>query len=119
MRNWILTAIGFILLGLGGVGVFVPVWPTTPFVLLAAGCFSGNTRLTQWLRQHRVFREYIDAYASGMGVSHATRNWSIAFLWTGLITSMLIVRKVWLTVLLLCIGTAVTIHILWIARKRR
>jgi uncharacterized membrane protein YbaN (DUF454 family) len=46
----ILVFVGTIALGLGIVGVFVPVLPTTPFLLLAAACYArASTRLYEWL----------------------------------------------------------------------
>ena len=64
------TTVGFICLAIGMVGVFVPLLPTTPFILLAAFCFSKSSqRLHEWLlsrpvlgvmivewRDHRVIR---------------------------------------------------------------
>lgn len=41
MKTILLTVIGFLLLGVGAIGVVLPVLPTTPFVLLAVGCFSA------------------------------------------------------------------------------
>ncbi len=47
---------GILFLTLGGIGVVVPLLPTTPFVLLSAACFSrGSLRLHRWLIEHRFF----------------------------------------------------------------
>lgn len=51
---WLLA--GLVSLGTGIVGIFVPLLPTTPFVLLAAFCFSrGSTRCERWLLTHPRF----------------------------------------------------------------
>ena len=49
-------AAGFILVGLAVLGIFLPLLPTTPLLLLAAGCFSRSSeRWHRWLLQHRLF----------------------------------------------------------------
>lgn len=51
---WLLG--GVLSLVLGIIGIFVPLLPTTPFVLLAAFCFArGSSRCERWLLGHRVF----------------------------------------------------------------
>ncbi len=50
------AAAGALALITGIVGIFVPLLPTTPFVLLAAFCFSrGSERCERWLLEHRRF----------------------------------------------------------------
>lgn len=54
---------GWTCLVLGAIGVFLPVLPTTPFVLLAAWCFSKSSRrLHSWLLNHKTFGPYISAW---------------------------------------------------------
>jgi len=51
---WLLA--GFVALALGLIGIFVPLLPTTPFVLLAAFCFArGSQRCEAWLLNHKTF----------------------------------------------------------------
>lgn len=55
-QRWLWLLAGWISLLLGIVGIFVPLLPTTPFVLLAAGCFSrGSEHCERWLLEHPRF----------------------------------------------------------------
>ena len=56
LARWVWVAGGWAALALGTVGIFLPLIPTTPFVLVAAWCFSkGSRRMHEWLLQHRYF----------------------------------------------------------------
>lgn len=110
---------GFFSLSFGAAGVFLPVLPTTPFVLLAAGCFAtGSPRMLSWLQKSSFFGSYIDNYRIGTGVPKKIKRNSIIFLWTGLIISMIAVQKVWITIMLIVIGASVTAHISMLKSKK-
>lgn len=114
-----MAAIGFVSLALGAIGVFLPVWPTTPFVIISAACFSSTPKLKAQIMRIGFFREHIRNYEEGTGLSRKTLLTSIAYLWTMLLISMALVRTPLMLTVLCVVGVAVTVHILVIARKRR
>lgn len=58
--RWLMIGLGWLALGVGVVGIFLPLLPTTPFVLLAAFFFSrGSERLHRWLYEHPQFGRYV------------------------------------------------------------
>lgn len=119
IKTILLTGLGFLFLGLGAVGLLVPVWPTTPFVLLCAACFSGTPRLRARIMKIAFFREHIENYENRTGLTRKTVAVSLGYLWGMLLLSMLLISKAWVVGLLCAIGAAVTIHILCVARARR
>lgn len=98
--------------GLGAIGVALPVLPTTPFIILAAICFSGSSpRMYIWLSESRYFGEFITNYREGSGVSRRTKVISLFFLWTLLLVSMYF-SGIIVAMILAIVGVCVTAHIL-------
>ncbi len=118
IRVIFLTAAGLLLFALGFIGIFLPVWPTTPFVLAGAACLTGTPKLRARILRISFFREYIENYESRQGLSRKTVIKSLTFLWAMLIFSMVRMNRLPLTLLLTLIGICVTAHILWIARPK-
>lgn len=115
----LLTGFGFLFLGLGAVGLLLPVWPTTPFVLVSAACFSRTPRLRAWITSIPFFRDHIENYENRTGLSRKTVTISLSYLWGMLMLSMALVQTAWVSLLLSFIGTAVTLHILWMSKAKR
>ena len=78
-----LMAIGVISLVAGVIGVFIPVWPTTPFLLLSAACFlRSSERLYEWLVTHRHLGVYVRDFMSGQGIPLRTKAVALTTMWT-------------------------------------
>lgn len=114
LKDALLTAAGILLTAAGAVGIFVPLLPTTPFLLLAAAAFSaGNPRMHRRLMETRYIGEYIRNYRDGSGVSRRTKALSLAYLWLFLALSAFMMRRIpWMPFLLVAVGAAVTAHVL-------
>jgi uncharacterized membrane protein YbaN (DUF454 family) len=56
IRRGLFLVAGGLALALGAIGIFLPLLPTVPFLLLAAFCFArGSERVHNWLLSHPVF----------------------------------------------------------------
>lgn len=118
MKRILLISAGVVCLVLGGIGIALPLLPTTPFVLLAAACFSASSpAMYRRLLKHRYFGEYIRNYRSGAGISEAARWKGIGFLWLMLSISAYFVQKLYVWIILAAVGIGVTIHLLTIRAK--
>ena len=118
VKNALLIGVGMVFLVLGAIGLFIPIWPTTPFVLLAAACFSATPRIKARIMKIGFFREYLENYEKRKGLSKKTVALSLSYLWGMLLVSMFLIQKAWVIGLLLLVGASVTTHILWVARPK-
>ena len=77
-RRIILIVVGFVSLALGGLGIFVPLLPTTPLVLIAAFAFANSSeKLHQWLLDHNVFGPLIDNRRRHRTISRTAKAMSV------------------------------------------
>lgn len=113
-RKWLLITLGILSVALGMVGVFVPVLPTTPFLLLAAGCFvRSSDRLYNWLIHHKWFGDYIRHYREHRAVTLKSKIIALVMLW-GVIgyTAFGVIDNWWIRGVLGVIAVGVTLHLL-------
>lgn len=103
---------GTLALALGGLGVFLPLLPTTPFLLLAAYCFlRSSARMHAWLLEHKLLGPYIDNYLTHRAITRKARAGALIFLWLTLLASNLFVSRLAPKLLLLAVGTGVSVHL--------
>ncbi len=120
IRKGILIFIGTVCVGLGVLGMFLPLMPTTVFLLLAAYCYSRSSeRFHNWLMDNRYLGKYISSYKSGRGISVSQKISTISVLWVSIGASIwMLGARLWPTLLLLAVAVGVTVHLLWIKTYR-
>lgn len=118
--KFLLIALGFVFLFLAVLGVFLPLLPATPFLLLASACFArSSTRLHQWLRSHGTFGRYLSDFEDGRGIPLRGKILALALMWPSMFYSMYRVPMLPLKIMLLLIGCGVTIYLLSLPTSRR
>jgi len=112
----LLIIAGTIFLGIGVIGIFLPIIPTTPFLLLAVACYiRSSKKLYDWLINNKLFGAYIKNYREGKGVPLKVKVFTISLLWITILFSVFFIIHIsWVKIILIIIAFAVTIHILTI-----
>lgn len=108
-----LVLAGVILVGIALIGIFVPVLPTTPLLLLAAACFMNSSdRLYEWLVTHRWFGPYIRNYREHKAITLQAKVSALILLWATMgFTAFSVIDLLSIRILLLLIAVGVTVHI--------
>ncbi len=113
--RYLLLVAGTISLTLGAVGIFLPILPTTPFLLLSAACYlRSSERMHKWLMDNRWFGEYIKNYQAGRGIPMKTKIIAISTMWIAILYSTFFVVDEILVaqIALLVIAAGVSVHLI-------
>lgn len=111
--RYLLFFCGCLSVALGVIGIFLPVLPTTPFLLLAAACFARSSkRFYQWLVLHPRLGPWIKGYLDGEGLPLKGKVWALILMWASISFSLWIVPLWWARMAMLITALAVTIYIL-------
>ena len=74
LKKILLVIIGCIGVGLGALGVVLPILPTVPFLLLAAFCFARSSeRLNNWFIGTKLYKNNLESYVKGEGMTRKTK----------------------------------------------
>ena len=113
IKKNILIILGSLFLVLGVIGIFLPLLPTTPFLLLTVYCYlRSSKRLYDWLMSNKILGAYIYNYMTYKAVLKSTKIGTMIILWAGLTVSMILINNWWIRALLIIIGIGVSIHML-------
>ncbi len=114
MKKMFFLSVGYFFLGMGILGIFLPVLPTTPFLLLSSACFfRASNKLYYWITNHKIFGEYIKNYRKFRAIPIRVKVFSILLLWgMMIITILFFIDLILVKFLLFIIAIVVTIYIL-------
>jgi uncharacterized membrane protein YbaN (DUF454 family) len=109
----LLIGTGWLSVVLGVIGIFLPVLPTTPFLLLAAACFARSSpRFYHWLVDHPRLGPWIRDYLEGNGIALKGKVYAIGLMWVSIGFSCWLVPLIWARGFMLVSAVGVTVYIL-------
>jgi hypothetical protein len=113
--RYLLLAAGCLAFVLGLAGIFLPVLPTTPFMILAAACFARSSpRFHRWLLAHRTFGPIVGEWERHRAIPWRAKLWAIGLMSATLATSIVFfVKNPWVQGALAAMGVALAI---WLYR---
>jgi uncharacterized membrane protein YbaN (DUF454 family) len=105
--------LGTFFLGIGIIGILVPVLPTTPFLLLASFFYARSSkRLYNWLLANKIIGAYIRNYIDGKGIPLKVKTFTITLLWVVIIATVVFaVEELVLRIILVLVAIGVSVHI--------
>jgi uncharacterized membrane protein YbaN (DUF454 family) len=114
VKKWCLLTLGVLSTGLAVLGIFLPLLPTVPLLLLAAACFARSSEpFYRWLVEHRQLGPLLQPWLEGAGIPRRTRVKAIALVWVSIPASaFLLVPLPWVRVLMFTVALAVTLYLL-------
>jgi uncharacterized membrane protein YbaN (DUF454 family) len=114
LRKGIYIIVGTLALAIGIIGIFLPVVPTTPLVLLSAACYlRGSEKLHRWILSNPRFGEIIENYESGKGLKRSIKIKAIGLMWIMiLISAFYFVDSLIARIAMILISSLVTIYLI-------
>lgn len=107
-----LIFIGWLSVVLGVIGIFLPIMPTTPFLLLAAACFMRSSpKFYNWLVGHPRLGKYLVYYLEGKGIPMKAKIYTIALLTISMSFTTYLVPLLAVKILLPLVGLLVALYI--------
>ena len=106
--------LGSLSLALGVVGIFLPLLPTTPFLLLAAALyFRSSPQLYEWLLSHKRLGPYIRNFRENKAIPLRVKVVAVALVWATLLyCALCVAENLWLRIFFVLLATGITVHIL-------
>lgn len=116
LLRFVLIGIGWFSIAAGIIGIFLPIMPTVPFLLLAAVCFSkSSVRFHTWLVEHKQFGPLVRDYLLTGAVPLKAKVAALTMIWISFpVSAFFLVEVFWLKLALMSVAAAVTLYLLYL-----
>ncbi|MCL1936027.1 MAG: YbaN family protein [Defluviitaleaceae bacterium] len=119
MKKTIYNTIGILSVIMGYIGIFVPVWPTTVFVIIASIMFTkANPKMYNWLLNSRALGPYLQNYHNKIGIAMPYKIRTVWVMISGMIFSATLINNTWIKIMLAIISIAVGLHVFLIKTRQ-
>ena len=114
LTRGILVIAGSVFTGLGLLGIFLPLLPTTPFLLLAGACYARSSkRCHSWLLDNKWFGSCIKDYHERKGITLRVKVIAISLLWISICFSVsFMVGNLFVSSIMVLIALGVTVFLI-------
>lgn len=114
MKKILLISAGTVSVAMGIIGVFVPILPTTPFLLFSAWCYAKSSeKFYNKLMDNKILGGYIKNYRDKKAMPRRVKIVTISLLWISILYSAIFaVSNIWLSLLLVIIAVLVSLHLI-------
>lgn len=102
MRKILHLTVGSIALALGLIGTFLPILPTTPFLLLTSFCFAkGSTRFHNWFTQTKLYKNHLESFVTTRSMTLKTKIGLLAFASIMLLFPLIFLDIIWVKLMII------------------
>ena len=114
--RYLYIAAGYLLVAIGVIGIFLPLLPTTIFLILASACFvKSSPKAHEWLKSNKYLGPYLRNYQDKTGLTLKSKILSIVFLWISIsLSGYFLTHELYIRLILLAIACGVSIHLILI-----
>lgn len=104
MKKTLFVILGFIFFGLGAIGAVLPMLPTTPFLLLAAVCFTkGSARFDNWFKSTKLYKNHLDSFVTKRSMTLKTKICLCAFATCMLLIAFFLMSNIYGRIFIVCL----------------
>lgn len=113
MKNVVFKILGLLFVAIGFIGIFLPLLPTTIFLIIASYFFmKGSPELNEWMMKNKYLGPYVRNFRDKKGMTAKSKVSAISMLWfTILISAIFFTDYLLVRLLLLSVAIGVTIYI--------
>jgi|TARA_Y100000310_G_C19982976_1_gene490651 hypothetical protein len=113
VKRSLFVTLGTLFLVVGIIGIFVPILPTTPFLLLTAFFYErGSEKFHNWLLNNKILGAYIGSYSDDKGIPLKVKLFTIVLLWTVISSTVIfVIDELVLNIILVLVAIGVSIHV--------